>query len=123
MHPRKRRQVLLLSLLKGCNERFKAHEANDLFVKNWKGYHSAKAVLKCSGKIVTDYSKKTGKDQSVSKQQIDVEIEKNQQRIQNAQQLMLDGQLEPSDYRDIKSRFEKTVMELEKRNGKYHPWF
>ncbi len=28
---------------------------------------------------------------------------------------MLDGQLEPSDYRDIKSRFEKTVMELEKK--------
>lgn len=47
--------------------------------------------------------------------QLDAEIEKNQQRIQNAQQLMLDGQIEPSDYREIKNRFEKTVMELEKK--------
>jgi hypothetical protein len=82
-----------------------------------KEFLSVKAALKYSEKYLTDYSKKTGKDQSVSRQQIDTEIEKNQQRIKNAQQLMLDGQLEPSDYRDIKNRFEKTVMELEKRKG------
>ncbi len=36
----------------------------------------------------------------------------NKQRIQNAQQLMLDGQLEPSDYKEIKNRFERIVTEL-----------
>lgn len=64
-----------------------------------------------------DYSRKSGKDQSVSKQQIDVEIEKNNQRIQNAQQLMLDGQLEPSDYKEIKNRFEKLSQNSIRRKG------
>lgn len=100
---------------KGCNERFKAEEANDIFVKELERISFSKGGIKVFRKILTDYSKKTGKDQSVSKQQLDTEIEKNQQRIQNAQQLMLDWQLEPSDYRDIKNRFEKTVMELEKK--------
>ncbi len=100
---------------KGCNERFKADEANDLFVKELERISFSKGGIKVFRKIVTDYSKKIGKDLSFSNQQIDVEIKKNQQRIQNAQQLMLDGQLEPSDYRDIKNRFEMAVMELEKK--------
>ena len=100
---------------KGCNERFKADEANDLFVKELERISFSKGGIKVFRKILTDYSKKTGKDQSVSRQQLDSEIEKNLQRIQNAQQLMLDGQLEPSDYREIKNRFEKTVIELEKK--------
>ena len=58
------------------------------------------------------YAKKSNKNQSVSKEQIEAEIDKNQQRIQNAQQLMLDGQLKPSDYKEIKNRFERIVTEL-----------
>ena len=74
--------------------------------------HSVKVVLKIFKKILIDYTKKSNKNQSVSKEQIDAEIDKNQQRIQNAQQLMLDGQLEPSDYKEIKNRFERIVTEL-----------
>jgi len=62
-----------------------------------------------------DYSKRTGQHQSVSRQKIDIEIEKNQQRIQNAQQLILDGQLESADCREMNSRFYRIIIDLEKK--------
>ena len=77
----------------------------------------SKGGIKAFKRVMEDYSRKSGKDQSVSKQQIDVEIEKNNQRIQNAQQLMLDGQLEPSDYKEIKNRFEKLSQNSIRRKG------
>lgn len=52
---------------KGCNERFKADEANDLFVKELVRISFSKCGIKVFRKILTDYSKKTRKDQSVSK--------------------------------------------------------
>ena len=97
---------------KGCNERFKAKEANAVFVKELEKVAFSKGGIKVFKKILVDYTKKSNKNQSVSKEQIDAEIDKNQQRIQNAQQLMLDGQLEPSDYKEIKNRFERIVTEL-----------
>jgi site-specific DNA recombinase len=97
---------------KGCNERFKADEANAIFVKELEKISFSKGGIKVFKKILIDYTKKSNKSQSVSKEQIDAEIDKNQQRIQNAQQLMLDGQLEPSDYKEIKNRFERIVTEL-----------
>lgn len=96
----------------GCNERFKAEEANNVFISELERVSFSKGGIKVFKKILTDYSKKSNKDQSVSKEQIDAEIEKNRQRIENAQQLMLDGQLEPSDYKEIKNRFEKVITEL-----------
>ena len=100
---------------KGCNERFKAEIANDLFVKELERISFSRGGIKVFRKVLMDYSKRTGQHQSVSRQQIDTEIEKNQQRIQNAQQLMLDSQLEPADYREMKSRFDRIIMDLEKK--------
>ncbi len=41
------------------------------------------------------------------------EIKKNQERIDNAQKLMLDGQLDITEYRSIKQKYETFIKELE----------
>ena len=46
---------------------------------------------------------------------IGTEILRHKERIDNAQQLMLDGQLEPQDYRDVKNRYTKLIEGLEKK--------
>ena len=50
------------------NARFKANEANDLFVKKLERISFSKCGIKVFRKILTNYSKKTGKDQSVCRQ-------------------------------------------------------
>ena len=49
------------------------------------------AALKCSGNTDWLFKENRKRPKSVSGQQLDAEVEKNQQRFKNAQQLMLDG--------------------------------
>ena len=48
----------------------------------------------------------------VSKTQIEAEIAKNRERINNAQQMMLDSQITAEEYREIKKRYEPMIDKL-----------
>lgn len=97
---------------KGCRERVKADIVNDTFIKE---LHSIKAngnVIDLFEEIMMDYAKQAGQDKNKTIKQLQEEIAKNQGRINQAQQLMLDGSLEPADYREIKSRYESQNQQL-----------
>ncbi|MEO6426420.1 MAG: hypothetical protein ABIP40_13470 [Bacteroidia bacterium] len=45
------------------------------------------------------------------------ELEKQKQRLQNARSLMLDGEIKPDDYKEMKNEIENKILELVETNA------
>lgn len=100
---------------KGCNERFKATEANNLFAEELKAITPSKSTINLLSKLVEKEFAVNGKDNTKALKQFQTDIEKNRTRIDNAQQLMLDGQLDAKDYKQIKERYETEITKLSRK--------
>ncbi len=101
---------------KGCNERFKAIEANKIFENQLLILTPNKQVITLFKKTMEKYFVENGKDRTKEINHIKIEIEKHRERINNAQQLMLDGQLDAKDYKQIKDRYEGEINRLVRKN-------
>lgn len=101
---------------KGCNERFKALEANKRFVKELSKFEFKTEAIDLYYKMMHDTFKLNGEDKSQALKQIKIEIDKNKERINNAQQMMLDGQLDAADYKDVKKRYDPEIDKLVRRS-------
>ncbi len=101
---------------KGCNERFKAIEANQLFIAELEKIAAEPEEIELYYKLMEKAFKENGEDKSKALYHIKVEIEKNRERINNAQQMMLDGQLDASDYKDVKRRYEPEIDRLVRKS-------
>lgn len=99
----------------GCNERYRADDANDEIVKELQIISAKKEALNLYRIILEKELKKNHKEVSGDKEKITVEIKKNQERIDNAQQLMLDVKLDIAEYRAIKTRYEPIIKELKEQ--------
>ncbi len=100
----------------GCNERFKAEEANDEIIAELQREISVKKeAINLYRVILEKELKKNSKESLEDKEKIMAEIRKNQERIDNAQQLMLDGELSMSDYKNIKNRYEPIIKKLQEQ--------
>lgn len=97
----------------GCKERFRADDANDKLVAKLQEIPSKKEALKLYRLILEKELKKSSKENAGDKQKVIAEISKNKERIDNAQKLMLDGQLDITEYRSIKNKYEAVIKELE----------
>lgn len=100
---------------KGCNERFKADEANQIFVKTLEKISFNQESITAFLKSIKVYLKVDDDKKAKNIMQSNVEIQKHKDRIDNAQQLMLDGQLDPQDYREVKTRYTKIIEDLERK--------
>lgn len=65
--------------------------------------------------------KKSVKESTIDKERITAEIKKNQERIDNAQQLVLDRELTLLEYQSIKGRYEKAIRKLQEQIGDSSP--
>lgn len=99
----------------GCKERFRSDEANDKLVKELKKISAKKEAISLYRIILEKELKKNSKESVSDKEKIIVEIKKNQERVDNAQQLMLDGELGISDYKAIKGRYEPLIKQLQEQ--------
>ena len=100
----------------GCNERFKAPMANELFYELLNQISSNKKLLETIKHITTDKYKRENKDQSIEVDKVEREIETSRKRLENAQILMLDGELDASDYRSIKAKIEPEIERLVRKH-------
>jgi site-specific DNA recombinase len=100
---------------KGCNERFKAKEANETFTHFLEEISYRKASIQVFQESIKTYAKVDDDNKSKQGKLLQLEIIKHKERIDNAQQMMLDGQLEPSDYRDVKNRYTNLIEGLERK--------
>jgi site-specific DNA recombinase len=96
----------------GCPERIKAEFANDEAIKKLQEISSKKEAINLYQIILEKELKEQSKDSITDKQKIEIEINKNQQRINNAQQLMLDGEMQMEEYKNIKQRYGMIIKEL-----------
>jgi len=95
----------------GCKERFRADLANEKAVVQLQKISVKKEALKLYQIILEKELKKGNRETSEEKQKVNIEIKKNQDRIHNAEKMMLDGQLDITEYRSIKNKYESLIKE------------
>lgn len=99
---------------KGCKERFKAEIPNELFYKMLRDVSGNLPLMKTIDAMIKFAHLDENKDQNIEAGKAKKEIEILRTRLINAETLMLDGELTPSDYRNIKGRIEPEVEKLER---------
>lgn len=100
-----------------CGERFQAIHANTIFLEELRRISANEENIQLFEMVMKEYSRLSGKERSTALKEVDTEIEKNRERILKAQQLMVDGQLDTGDYKEIKSRYEPEIQKLLKRKS------
>lgn len=99
----------------GCKERFSATTANNIFTDAIKGISLNAAIVELYyEEVLKSIFNANEKSQKTSIATIEEEILKNQSRINNAQELMLDGNIDSTEYKSIKTRFEELNSKLKR---------
>jgi site-specific DNA recombinase len=98
---------------RGCNERFKAEEANTLFINELEKIRANEQCISLFETVIRDYAKQGNRQKLDSTKAIQVEIGKHNDRIGKAQQMMVDGDITTAEYREIKQRYEQEIIRLE----------
>jgi site-specific DNA recombinase len=97
---------------KGCNERFKAEEANTTFIKELRKIRLQSQWLEVYFQVLKDEFNNNKEDNQKNVQKVEAEIKKYEQRLNNAQTLMLDGEIDAREYRSIKGKYEEILNNL-----------
>jgi site-specific DNA recombinase len=98
--------------LSPCRERYTAEKANEQFINELTKISANEQSINLFATILKDYCKQMGKQKNTNDKQLNEQIEKHKLRISNAQQLMLDGELSATDYKEIKCRYEPEIAKL-----------
>lgn len=101
--------------VKGCKERIKAPQANQLFLNELLKFEFKPQVLDAYHKVMHDMFKSNGENKNQAVKAINAEINLNKERIGKAQQMMLDGDLSASEFRDVKSQFQPEIDRLSRK--------
>ena len=103
---------------KGCNERFSATLANDIFIDGIKDISNNAGVVELYyEEVLKGIFKSKARNKKSTIVNIDEEIARNKSRINNAQEMMLDQKLDASEYRAMKTRFEELNSKLRKEKA------
>jgi site-specific DNA recombinase len=102
----------------GCPERHRASDINDAVVKFLEEIQSNSNVLDLYYKVMKDIFRDNQKENDSAVRKIDSDIAKNQERINQAQTLMLDGNLDSTEYRAINERYSEIILRLKMERSK-----
>jgi site-specific DNA recombinase len=96
----------------GCKERIKAFPANDTFSDFLKTFVFKEEVQEIYREIMADIFNTNSDEKHFSQKQLQDEIQRNRERVNSAQQMMLDGSISPQDYKEIKARYDPIIDRL-----------
>lgn len=96
-----------------CGSRFKAPETNSLFVKELQGFIPKKGVAQVFKLVVTDIFEREHGSEKNSKRDLLAQIQTVNDRLAKARSLLLDGAIDPLDYKTIKSECENKLISLD----------
>jgi hypothetical protein len=94
---------------KGCKERQKAEIVNDAFVKLLTSLGANPGGIKLFAAVLTDKLKRNSNIDKTEVNKINLEIEKQKQRIQNEKSLMLDGEFSLPEFKEMKLEIEEKL--------------
>lgn len=96
----------------GCKERFRADEANELFVKFLSGFEPSEDVKQLYSKILADVFKTNQTERNQEKKSLEEQIESLQKRIHTLNDKYFDGVLDDATYKEAKARYETLKNDL-----------
>jgi site-specific DNA recombinase len=96
----------------GCNERIKAEVINKKIVEILQDVSSKSNTIELMKKGVKTIFKNSNKFKQDGAQKVKLDIEKLQNRLVQAQQLLLDGDISVSEYKSIKETYEPELKKL-----------
>ncbi|MDI1355351.1 MAG: recombinase family protein [bacterium] len=99
---------------KGCKERIKAHELNTVFADHLNTLNFRNDIKAIYHEILVQNFKQRESKKSTNSQILQIKIKTLADRLIRAQQMMLDGNLEINDYKEIKNTLELQSEELKK---------
>lgn len=97
---------------KGCKERVHAHVVNNSFSILIANIQFKGGVQDLYEVILSEVFNAKGGQKNANQKALLSEIEKNKERLNKAQQLMLDGEMEMSEYKEIKRNIEPKIDAL-----------
>jgi site-specific DNA recombinase len=98
-----------------CGARFKAENANDLFSKELKKLVPKLGITEVYKLVIQEEFKLKTKYQRVDVKLVKEALEKASNELSNAHRLLLANEIEPSEYRLIKSDYERKITGLESK--------
>lgn len=103
------RQYFYYHCQHGCKERFKADLANDEIVKKFGEKIPNMGVIRAFREGLENHLKLSETNKIEQKEKLSVEIERAKSRIANARKLMLDKEIDASEYKEIKNEYEEEI--------------
>ena len=101
--------------ISSCGTRFKAENANQLFSRELKKLIPKPGMTEVYKLVLQEEFKTKSKGQREDAKQVQDALAKANNELLNARKLLLAGEIEPSDYRSIKSDYEKKITGLESK--------
>ena len=98
--------------IKGCKEIQRTDKVHLAFEELLTSITAKNEVLDLYEQILKKLFTRDNADRAQELKVIDAEIARNRTRIDNAMQMMVDGAIEPSEYRAVKARFEEEETHL-----------
>ena len=98
-----------------CKTRFKAKEANDKFLCELRKYVPRPGMSELYMEICNELVKQRTRVQRDDLKMLKLELEKESNRLVKARDLLLNNDLEPSDYKTIKTNCEINIAKLERK--------
>ncbi|MBK1439780.1 recombinase family protein [Parapedobacter sp. ISTM3] len=102
-----------------CGFRVRAEVANDLFEKELRKYIPRPEVATLYKTVVKDVSDRQNDSVHLEKTRVLRQVEEQTNRINKARELLLKGDLDALDYKQIKSSGEETINKLEAKITQY----
>jgi len=96
----------------GCKERFRADEANDVFYEVLRAVSTNDKIFRSLELIMGGKHKENTDDRAEELAGLKKQLETYEQRLERAQLLMLDGQMDFMEYQPIKSRLEEEMHRI-----------
>ena len=91
----------------GCSTRFHAKKANEEFTNLLSQISAKEEVMELYSDILKEVFAENNKEKNRKAHKLQEDIDKNEKRIGEAAQLMLDKQIDAVEYRDIKKRYDQ----------------
>ncbi len=103
--------------LKGCTERHRAQDVNIAFEKLLQKLNFQEGPLLLLAEILKKKYKEQNRSNRAEADAIRRELDKQEQRAQNARALMLDGDISADDYKTMKNEIEENLSRLKREHN------
>jgi len=103
----------------GCSSRYRAEFVNGIFVDELRKFVPTAEAIGVISKVVSEAFKDKTKALQDDKRQVLQQLTEQQNRLTKARELLLSGDIDPADYKTMKTEYEKKIAMLEAKLSQF----